>query len=362
MATAEALPDGPAEITPAWLAARLRDAGVLPEGSRIDGLAYAPVDLVGVNGQVFRLLPSYAGARGPASVIAKFPAGAPAARGVAGFQRWYEREVRAYTELNADRLLPMPACYFGARDANGGFVLLLEDLGRREAGDQLAGCDADRAAIAIRTVARVHARWWNAPALEHDLSWLPLTTVGLDHARPVQGAFARGWEIAREQIAAPPGFAAIADRTVERYPDLLAEAASPPLTVIHGDYRLDNMFFDQDSGGPRVTVIDWQFASRCRGAYDVAYFVGLNLSTDERRSHEQVLLDGYLEALAVAGVSGYDGAALRRDYALGLRLAFATFAIGAAGQQSNARMRAVHDVGLARLAAAILDSEPDAPS
>ena len=358
---AEPLPRTPAEITPDWLAARLREAGVLPAGAAIGRIAFAPVELGGVNGDVFRLLPSYDGAHGPASVIAKFPASAPAARGVARFQRWYEREVRAYGELNAPGTLPMPRCFFATRDPDDAFVLLLEDLGRRDAGDQLAGCDQARAETVIRTIARVHARWWNATALDDELTWLPLTTVGLDHARPVQGAFARSWEMARPGLTAPPGFARIADRAVEHYPDLLAEAASPPLTVIHGDYRLDNMFFDRVDDRPRVTVIDWQFTARCRGAYDVAYFIGLDFDGDDRRLHEDELLSAYLDALRTAGVTDYDAAALRRDYALGLRLAFATFVIGAAGRHSAERARALHRVGLERLAAAIVDTEPGAP-
>lgn len=359
MSTPAPLPRTPAEITPDWLGARLREAALLPDRSRIEGLAFAPVDLVGVNGDVFRLLPSYSGARGPASLIVKFPASAPAARGVAAFQRWYEREVRAYRELNRDGQLPMPRCYFAERDHENHFVLLLEDLIRREAGDQLVGCDPERAELVVRTIARVHARWWEAPALERELSWLPLTTVGLDHAGPVQGAFARAWDAIGSSLAAPKGFAALAARAVSRYPDLLAEAASPPLTVIHGDYRLDNLFFDVPDpadGAERVTAIDWQFTARCRGAYDVAYFVGLNLSTEERRAAEPALLAGYLETLTASGVTAYDAEALRRDYALGLQLAFATFVIGAAGHQPSERMRAVHSLGLERLAAAMVDT------
>ena len=43
-----------------------------------------------------------------------------------------------------------------------------------------------------------------------------------------------------------------------------------PTTIVHGDYRLDNMFFASPQGGPEFAVIDWQIAHarrrrlRCR--------------------------------------------------------------------------------------------------
>ena len=49
-----------------------------------------------------------------------------------------------------------------------------------------------------------------------------------------------------------------------------------PHTIIHGDYRLDNLFFGTDESDYELAVIDWQIASRGGAAYDVAYFIILN--------------------------------------------------------------------------------------
>ncbi len=358
------IPLAPGAITPAWLTDVLHDAGVLDPASRVLSVRVGPVDLGGVNGDVFRLLPRYSAAAGPLTLIAKFPASAPSARGVAAFQRWYEREVRAYRELAAlsaahpaaPATLPMPVCFFGELTSDG-FLLLLEDLGARSQGDQLAGCSADDARLAVETIATLHARWWNAPELGDALDWLPETTVGLDHARPVQGAFGRAWDVVAPALREPAGFAARVPAVIERYPALLAAAATPPVSVIHGDYRLDNLFFVTRDGERRAKAIDWQFTARCRPMYDVAYFIALDLQPDARRQHEAALIAAYLDALAAAGVRGYDAHAARRDYALGLLLTFATFVIGAAGAPPSGRMRTVHDVGLARLAAAITDAD-----
>ena len=47
----------------------------------------------------------------------------------------------------------------------------------------------------------MHARFWNAPELEA-FDWLPATTVGLERAGPVAGAFARGWALRRDRAPA----------------------------------------------------------------------------------------------------------------------------------------------------------------
>jgi Ser/Thr protein kinase RdoA (MazF antagonist) len=143
-------------------------------------------------------------------------------------------------------------------------------------------------------------------------------------------------------------------RVVEAYPALLARLAAAPATIIHGDYRLDNLFFDAAGA---VAVIDWQFVSRCRGIYDVAYFIGLDLEPAARRAHEQALLAQYVATLAAHGVAGYSLETARVDYRRALLLAFAVFLIGAAGEQPNARMARVHEVGIARLAAAIAETD-----
>src|SRR5690606_38884061 len=104
----------------------------------------------GVNGETYRVHLEYAHGDGPASLVAKFPADRPAARTVAAFQHWYEREVEFYRRLAASSPLGTPRCYVASIEATGEYVLLLEDL--RPAwrqGDQLASCAEREARAAI---------------------------------------------------------------------------------------------------------------------------------------------------------------------------------------------------------------------
>ena len=89
----------------------------------------------------------------------------------------------------------------------------------------------------------------------------------------------------------------------------------------------------------------------------MGYFISLDLDPALRRAHERDLLAGYLAALRARGVTGYGDTEAWDDYRRALLLAVAVFLIGAAGEQPNERMARVHQVGLARLAAAIEDTD-----
>ena len=91
--------------------------------------------------------------------------------------------------------------------------------------------------------------------------------------------------------------------------DLLNHSSKPPMTIVHGDYRLDNLFF----GTNGVAVIDWQVAHRGRGVFDVAYFLSGCLEPAARRAEEMRLLHLWYE-LATDGGHGYAFEDALRDY------------------------------------------------
>ena len=70
--------------------------------------------------------------------------------------------------------------------------------------------------------------------------------------------------------------------------------AEAPTTVCHGDFRGDNLMFD-DRAHPahpddEVAVLDWQIAYRGPAVTDVAYFLCQSLTVEERRTHERELV------------------------------------------------------------------------
>jgi thiamine kinase-like enzyme len=77
------------------------------------------------------------------------------------------------------------------------------------------------------------------------------------------------------------------------------------MTIAHGDYRIDNLFFGPASSSRPLVAIDWQIAMRSRGAVDVAYFLGGSLQIDDRRRHERALIEEYHNVLTALGVRDY---------------------------------------------------------
>ena len=79
----------------------------------------------------------------------------------------------------------------------------------------------------------------------------------------------------------------------------------PPLGLVHGDYRLDNMLFGAQEGARAFTIVDWQTVGWGPVMTDAAYFIGGALSVQARRTHEQALVRDYHRALAEQGVRGF---------------------------------------------------------
>lgn len=82
-----------------------------------------------------------------------------------------------------------------------------------------------------------------------------------------------------------------------------------PQTVLHGDARIGNMLF-----GSRFVLIDWQAVRLGRAAFDLAYFLLLSLTPEQRRAVEQRVIDRYHRELQGNGVGTYSADELDEDY------------------------------------------------
>lgn len=171
------------------------------------------------------------------------------------------REVPFYGEFAPGLGIRVPRCYGGALDGQHA-VLVLEDLKDARQGDCLDQLDERGATIMARTVAALHATWWERRELS-SAGWLPPMTVRT-----------REWLLTRrEQCLAtfgdglPEWVRQMLDRVEainERALELLADA---PHTLLHADLHLDNVLFD---GGPEHPIlIDWARAARGPAAIDL---------------------------------------------------------------------------------------------
>ena len=89
---------------------------------------------------------------------------------------------------------------------------------------------------------------------------------------------------------------------------------SPPLTVAHGDFRMDNLFFGTAPGDAPVAALDWQGCLREKAVADLAYFLSGSIPIEDRRTHERDLIAKWHETLVHGGVSDYSAEQAWEDY------------------------------------------------
>jgi hypothetical protein len=251
----------------------------------------------GVLGELSRVKLTYAeGEPGPASVVAKFASPVPEARQLAGGLGLYEMESRFYAEINDQVGITIPTCYFNSFDAETQYsTLLLSDVQGKVA-DQVEGCSADQAAVALRNIARVHAygtvaisqnpwlREWTEPA------WIAFAKASLEANAPVS--------MDRMSDVCPPWLVDLAPTLHDHFADLAAQLMACGQTMIHGDLRADNLVFNASG---EMTLLDWQLVFRAPGAFDVAYLLTQSLTIEDRRQHETELIGEYRSVLESQG-------------------------------------------------------------
>jgi hypothetical protein len=302
----------PGAITAAWLTEALRACGVLPHGRVRE--AHGRMIGTGKMGDNVRYELAYEGAPdgAPSSVVAKLPASDPTARASSAAQGSYWREVSFYREVAPRIPMRTPRAYAALVDDNkADYVILMEDMRPAEPGDQIAGCDAARAEIAVREAAKLHAPFHGDPWLE-TLPWVTQTTP--ENAQLGQMILGTLWPgfVERSGASMSAEGRALGERFVNAYAGF-ALADAGPRTLVHADYRLENALFGNERGGPPIAVVDWQSCLHACGLADVAYFVGGGLPAAERRAHERELVEAYRGEMAALGVA-LDRDACWREY------------------------------------------------
>lgn len=317
-------PVDPSAVTSAWLSEVL---GAQVRETRLERIAIG----VGLLGRLYRA--HLVGAPNlPPSVVLKFPTDDAQARSaVCEDLELYLSEVRFYQQIGATNPLPPARPYFAAFDEmTHDFVLVIEDLGGMRVADQIVGCQFADAETVVDAVARHHAHWWESGRFAA-LPWLKKFSTPSFSAGLVSNCEA-AWPIFRERVGADlsPAMFAFGERFPTLIPWYAQELTRPPHTLLHGDLRLDQLFFAVEPDDPPVRVLDWQMTQKGRGAYDVAYFLSQSLDTETRRRCETALVARYRERLGEQGVD-YPRDELWRDYRISTAWCFA-YPVIAAGR------------------------------
>jgi len=283
-----------------WFTHTLHAGGHLATTNRVSQATATPMGAgEGMASLLWRVALSYEHpSDAPSSVIVKAATDDPHRLFIMQSAKFYAREVRFYDELAADAPIRVPRCLYAAIDPETSlFVLVLEDVGQLRHVDQLAGCGFDDAVQALRTLAKFQARWWDRDLTDIGTTFLPMDDGFNQFVVPM--LHDQNWPAARDACpdAWPDHVSTFLDGYVAKVPQILAGLMGPN-TLIHNDYRVDNLLWD----GDEIVVLDFQMSSIASGLLDFAYFVGQSIPKEIRKERFDDLLDTYLSELAANGI------------------------------------------------------------
>ena len=344
---APSLPSLPSELSADWLTSAL--------GWPIADFSVEPIGVgTGFAGSVYRIHLTHGGPVAspdiPASIVWKTTSSHPSTHGLLSRLGIYGKEAYFYTKL-APQVSIAPRTYFSEfHPETGALAILQSDLSWMEAGDQIEGCSLAQANEVVRALAGLHARFWSGRKLD-EMEDIPAFD---NSANLFAQMHTKSWrQLSRSAVALPPGLVDAANQIAPHVVAIKSRLAAPPVTLLHGDVRSDNLFFG--SGG--LKLIDWQAMRTGRGAYDLAYFLATSLPSNVRRQNQKELIEAYSDALASHGVVGYDFDTCYEDLRWSL-LDIVTFIglIAAALDFGSGRGLQLANVVIARLWSSVVDN------
>lgn len=247
----------------------------------------------------------------PDSVVVKLPALDEAAVFTSSILRMYHREVGFFAEIAPHCPVRVPQSYYGAVDEESAqFVVVMEDMGALRTVDQVIGMDLVDVERAVDALATWHATWWGKADHYVDAG-LALSLADPIYPAVLPMVFAEGWAKVTDEMDVPASIRDVGDRFVPAIERLLSDLSKSPATLAHGDYRGDNMLFDDDGS---VVLLDFQLIGTGSAAYDLAYFVTQSLDAELASAHEQDLFQRWMDGLHAGGVAEADLGRMWEDY------------------------------------------------
>jgi hypothetical protein len=198
---------------------------------------------------------------------------------------------------------------FAQGDEADGAIMIMEDLALRgvtclRAVEPIE--DFRLAAGFLSEIARIHARWWDAPELADggSLDWVAGPGPSKRSGAILQNPEAFAEKLTSPRAVATPRLLKDPDRLLAALRAVSADPFNFPLTITHSGLYLPNVYVTADN---RPGFLDWNLC-RAPWAKDVAIFIVTCLDPVDRRRWEAALLQHYLDALAACGVGapGFD--------------------------------------------------------
>ncbi|GMH93487.1 hypothetical protein TrVE_jg503 [Triparma verrucosa] len=298
-----------------WVEAALKASGALALDNSLTTLEITELGAIGLLGDLRVLTVTYEKETDlPTKFIAKFAALDFDARMITDVFDLTLSEVRFYQQLQKKlTVVDTPACYFADIEMlSNKFILLIEHLGfTRNASfrDFLVpnSLSLEEARLCMLQMARLHARYWGEK--QKEVPWLNRTDNKLMEDLIVAQEKVMWKHFSRKDQGGtkPTDWEyEVPEELKQRWPSVkkntflyLSRLENHPFrTCLHGDTRLDNWFFYNDStNSPAAGLIDWQLITVGISVQDLAWFFLGSVPNEFCIAHENDLLRTYLDEL-----------------------------------------------------------------
>jgi len=153
--------------------------------------------------------------------------------------------------------------------------IVLDAMGSDDCPEPEVQAAVEVARAAVQELVGLHAPTWCDEAL-FEIDWL---------GAPSEAALQLGRTLYEAQLPAfldrfaaqlAPDEVAIIERVAQSKKGPPFVPPGDVFSVVHIDYRLDNLLIDESQTPPRITAVDWQSLSIGHPLSDVAYFLDIS--------------------------------------------------------------------------------------
>lgn len=324
----------PNPITPEWLTAVFRQAGVLREG---EVRAIERETTGAFNSHTSRLLLHYSADATPEVPIRLvLKQNIQAAWGKeAGMEEVKFYHLVATLQDHPPVIVP---CYAAAYDEqSGNSYLLLQDLSEthlppRTRDQQINIVEGVPPPVYIEavvdTLAQVHAYWWDHACLGTDTFDVGYWSRNAERFEQYLHSRRTSWEslITNEKAWFPDDLCELYEQVLAHLPHHWEQYLAPRfhtkrnLTLTHGDAYFANFLCPKNPGTGTTYLLDWQSPAFDIGGYDLANLCAAFWTSQQRHEEqrEEKMLRHYHTVLQAHGVNNYSWDDLVTDYQTGL--------------------------------------------
>jgi len=228
----------------------------------------------------------------------------------------YERENYFYESISKYVNIRTPKFYGLIRDAESNIIgILMENLnnnGNYKLNVNLNDTDIDVSLKVISEMARFHSKFWNkdikkmfADLKRHnDPFFNPVWSNFIKDKWP---SFKDTWKnvLTNEQLTK-------AQQIVFDFSNIQQRLSSSNLTLIHGDVKSPNIFYDLERGYEPV-FLDWQYIAIGKGVQDMIFFLIESFDLDNIRLNFPLFKSYYYKKLIENGIVNYSFSDYEQD-------------------------------------------------